>query len=108
MKLPAVSLPRSGTPHDELLALMRDNKAGDADWRGGRTWSLIYPAGEDVDAVLHDANNLYLYENALNPFRFPSLADMEKEVVAMTARLLNAPPEGSGTMTSGGTESIVQ
>src|SRR5919108_695575 len=108
MKLPDVSLPQSGTPHDELLALMRDNKAGDADWRGGKTWSLIYPAGEDVDAVLRDANDLYLYENALNPFKFPSLDRMEREVVAMTARLLNAPDDASGSMTSGGTESILQ
>ncbi len=108
MKLPDVSLPEHGTPHAELLAGMQERKKADADWRGARTFSLIYPAGPDVDAVLHDANNLYLYENALNPFRFPSLADMEKEVVAMTARLLNASPTGSGTMTSGGTESIVQ
>ncbi len=108
MKLPDVSLPEHGTPHDELFSRMRERKQADADWRGGKTWSLIYPAGEDVDAVLHEANNLYLFENALNPFRFPSLADMEKEVVAMTARLLNAPPEGSGVLTSGGTESIVQ
>ena len=108
MKLPDASLPERGTPHDELLARMRERKAADADWRGGKTWSLIYPAGSDVDAVLHDANNLYLFENALNPFRFPSLAEMEKEVVAMTARLLNAPGDASGSMTSGGTESIVQ
>lgn len=108
MKLPDVSLPENGTPHSELLDRMRERKAADADWRSARTFSLIYPAGAQVDAVLHEANNLYLYENALNPFRFPSLADMEKEVVAMTARLLNAPPEASGSMTSGGTESIVQ
>ena len=108
MKLPDVSLPKRGTPHPELIERMRERKAADADWRGARTFSLIYPAGPEVDAVLHDANNLYLYENALNPFRFPSLAEMEKEVVAMTARLLNAPPEASGSLTSGGTESIAQ
>lgn len=108
MKLPDVSLPAEGTPREQVIARMRERKAADADWRGARTFSLIYPAGEDVDAVLHEANNLYLYENALNPFRFPSLADMEKEVVAMTARLLNAPSSASGSMTSGGTESIVQ
>lgn len=107
MKLPDVSLPEHGTPPDELFRRMRERKAADADWRGGKTWSLIYPAGPDVDAVLREANELYMFENALNPFRFPSLADMEKEVVAMTARLLNAPPEASGSMTSGGTESIL-
>jgi glutamate/tyrosine decarboxylase-like PLP-dependent enzyme len=108
MQLPDVSLPKTGVPHDELIERMKQRKTADADWRGGKTWSLIYPAGADVDAVLYDANNLYLYENALNPFRFPSLAEMEKEVVAMSARLLNAPPSGSGVLTSGGTESILQ
>jgi glutamate/tyrosine decarboxylase-like PLP-dependent enzyme len=108
MRLPDARLPEHGLSREEVFAKMRERKAADADWRGGKTWSLIYPAGEDVDEVLYEANNLYLYENALNPFRFPSLDAMEKEVVAMTARLLNAPAEGSGSMTSGGTESILQ
>ena len=47
-----MQLPGSGTPLEALLARMRERKAADADWRGGRTWSLVYPAGEDVDAVL--------------------------------------------------------
>ncbi|OLR91031.1 pyridoxal phosphate-dependent decarboxylase family protein [Actinokineospora bangkokensis] len=108
MEIPEVRLPADGTPRDELFAELRERKRADADWRGGRTWSLIYPAGEDVDAVLREANELYLHENALNPFRFPSLADMEREVVAMTAGLLHAPAGASGSMTSGGTESIMQ
>src|SRR2546428_12112485 len=107
MSLPDVSLPEHGTPRDELFETIRARKAADADWRGGKTWSLIYPAGEDVDDVLREANELYMFENALNPLKFPSLAQMEKEVVAMTARLLNAPEEASGSMTSGGTESIL-
>ncbi|GLZ37417.1 aspartate aminotransferase family protein [Actinokineospora sp. NBRC 105648] len=108
MDLPDTSLPEHGTPREELFADLRARKTADADWRGGRTWSLVYPAGEDVDAVLKEAHDLYLYENALNPFRFPSLADMEREVVAMTAGLLHAPAGASGSMTSGGTESIMQ
>ncbi|PPK68069.1 aspartate aminotransferase family protein [Actinokineospora auranticolor] len=108
MDLPETSLPAHGTPREELFADLRARKSADADWRAGRTWSLIYPAGEDVDAVLREAHELYLYENALNPFRFPSLADMEREVVAMTAGLLHAPPGASGSLTSGGTESIMQ
>ncbi len=100
-------LPRTGTPPDELIARMKEMKKADADWRGGRTWSLVYPAGEDVDAVLREANHLYLFENALNPFRFPSLRQMEVDVVEMTAGLLNAPEDAGGAMTSGGTESIL-
>jgi sphinganine-1-phosphate aldolase len=86
---------------------MKARKAQDADWRAGKTWSLIYPAGPEVDALLAEANELYLYENALNPFRFPSLRQMEVDVVEMTAGLLHAPEGAGGCMTSGGTESIL-
>ncbi|NNL66696.1 MAG: aspartate aminotransferase family protein [Myxococcales bacterium] len=102
-----MELPKQGIAKDELLAEMKARKAQDADWRAGKTWSLIYPAGEEVDALLMEANQLYLYENALNPFRFPSLRQMEVDVVEMTARLLHAPDGFGGCMTSGGTESII-
>jgi glutamate/tyrosine decarboxylase-like PLP-dependent enzyme len=100
-------LPRNGTPLGALLARMRERKAADADWRGGRTFSLVYPAGPEVDEVLREASLLYLHENALNPFRFPSLRQMEDEVVSMTAGLLHGGPGAGGAMTSGGTESIL-
>ncbi len=102
-----MKLPEKGLAPDELFARMRERKREDADWRGGRTWSLIYPAGDDIDEVLREANLLYLYENALNPFRFPSLKDMEAEVVSMTASILGGGGASGGTMTSGGTESIL-
>jgi sphinganine-1-phosphate aldolase len=99
--------PEKGIPKDELLARMRERKRADADWRGGRTFSLVYPAGHDVDEVLREAAELYLFENALNPFRFPSLRQMEDDVVALTADLLHAGAGAGGAMTSGGTESIL-
>jgi sphinganine-1-phosphate aldolase len=102
-----VELPKTGLPREQVIARMRERKERDADWRGARTWSLVYPAGPDVDAMLRDANELYLYENALNPFRFPSLREMEVEVVSMTGHLLHAPEGFGGAMTSGGTESIL-
>jgi glutamate/tyrosine decarboxylase-like PLP-dependent enzyme len=102
-----MELPERGSSRDDVLARMRERKGADADWEGGRTWSLIYPAGEEVDDMLRAANELYMFENALNPFRFPSLRTMEEEVCAMTASLLHAPEESGGAMTSGGTESIL-
>ena len=95
-----MELPKQGMPRKEVAARILEKKAADADWRGGRTWSLIYPAGEDVDAVLRDANELYLFENALNPFRFPSLREMEGDVVSMTGGLVHAPEGFGGAMTS--------
>jgi glutamate/tyrosine decarboxylase-like PLP-dependent enzyme len=102
-----MQLPKEGQPAEEVLGRMRAGKEKDADWRAGKTWSLIYPAGEEVDALLRAANELYVFENALNPFRFPSLATMEQEICSMTRSLLNAPEGAGGTMTSGGTESIL-
>ncbi|MEZ4333788.1 MAG: aspartate aminotransferase family protein [Myxococcota bacterium] len=101
------TLPKAGIPRDRLFETMRARKQHDADWRGARTWSLCYPAGEDVDAVLAEANQLYLYENALNPFRFPSIRQMEVDVVGIALSLLHAPEAADGCMTSGGTESII-
>jgi sphinganine-1-phosphate aldolase len=102
-----VTLPERGIPREALLAAMKERKAKDANWRDARTFSLVYPAGPEVDEILHDAVNLYLHENALNPLRFPSLREMEIEVVGDTAALLSAPAGAGGCMTSGGTESII-
>ncbi len=102
-----MELPKSGSNRDELLGRMRERKGKDADWHGARTFSLVYPANDEVDGILSDANNLYMFENALNPLRFPSLREMELEVVDMTAGLLHAPEGAAGCMTSGGTESII-
>ena len=104
---PSTRLPAEGVAPEELFTAMRERKKEDADWRSARTWSLIYPAGEDVEEVVEQANLLYLHENALNPMRFPSLRTMEREVVSMTAHLLHAPGGAGGCMTSGGTESIL-
>ena len=102
-----MELPKEGVARDALFQEMRERKQRDADWRGARTFSLVYPTHEDVEEVVEEANRLYLHENALNPFRFPSLREMEVDVVTMTAGLLHAPPEAGGCMTSGGTESIL-
>jgi glutamate/tyrosine decarboxylase-like PLP-dependent enzyme len=92
---------------EEVLSAMREMKAGDADWRGGHTWSLVYYAGDEHIKVIQDAYDLFLMENALNPMAFPSLQRMENDVVAITANLLGGGAEASGSMTSGGTESIL-
>lgn len=103
-----MALPEQGRSRDEVFAQMRERKAADAKWDQGRTFSLIYPTGrDDIDALLMDANALYLYENALNPIRFPSLQQMEADIVADTGSLVNLPADGGGTLSSGGSESIL-
>ena len=100
-------IPATGRDRDELLAEMAAFRDDDVNWQDGRTWSLVYPVDEQHERLLERAHNLFLGTNGLNPMAFPSLKRMESEVVQMTASMLNAPDEAAGTMTSGGTESIL-
>lgn len=86
---------------------MRRLRESDANWRSGKTWSLVYYGGEEITAVLEKATLLYLHGNALNPMAFPSLLKFENEVAAMAAGLLGGGAAAAGNMTSGGTESIL-
>jgi glutamate/tyrosine decarboxylase-like PLP-dependent enzyme len=88
-------------------------KQGDQDWRGGRVFSLVYSAGDDVHELLSDALSLFSAENGLNVLAFPSLGVMQHDIVRNTATLLGAdnPAAGGaveGYLTSGGTESLLQ
>jgi sphinganine-1-phosphate aldolase len=98
--------PARGRPVDDLITELRLGRGDDADWRRGRTFSLVYNAADAELERLHEAVAAeYLHENYLNPFAFPSLLRMEREVVAMGADLLHGNPRG-GKLTSGGTESL--
>jgi sphinganine-1-phosphate aldolase len=98
--------PERGRPAAELLAELGAGRGGDADWRRGRTFSLVYnPADPGLEELQEAVARAYLHENYLNPFAFPSLLRMEREVVAMGAGLLHGDPR-AGRLTSGGTESI--
>ena len=101
-----MKLPKTGTTRDELMAEMGALRSRDADWRSGRTWSLVYFAGDEVTALLKDAYTMFLSENALSPMAFPSLRKFEAEVVAIAADLLGG-TEAVGSLTSGGSESIL-
>lgn len=100
-------LPESPPSFDEILAELATYKEHDADWRGGKVWSLVYHPGDAFSDFLKKAHQLYFSENALNPMAFKSLRRMEAEVVRMTATMLNGGPEATGTMTTGGTESVL-
>ncbi|MGB2693826.1 MAG: aspartate aminotransferase family protein [Dehalococcoidia bacterium] len=102
-----MKIPKNGTPRDELLARMEDARSRDADWRHGKTWSLVYFAGDDVTDVLKAAYTKFFSENGLSPMAFQSLRTFEAEVVAIAADLLGGGDEAAGSMTSGGSESIL-
>ncbi|MGE5184313.1 MAG: pyridoxal phosphate-dependent decarboxylase family protein [Acidobacteriota bacterium] len=102
-----MTIPASGRPPDELLAELSARAADDVDWRGGRVFSLVYHAGEDHERLVARAHALYASANLLNPVAFAGLRRLERDVVAMAAALMHGPATATGTVTSGGTESIL-
>lgn len=101
------TLPKQGFDAQTILNTMQELRGEDASWSEGKCWALVYSAGEEVTDVLRQAFTMFLTENALNPTAFPSLKQMETEVVAMTGHLLGGDAETTGSMTTGGTESIL-
>ncbi len=96
------AFPKTGTSRAAIAEEMERARAGDADHRHAKTFSLVYHAADDVLEVAREAYVRFFSENALNPMAFPSLRGFERDVVSMTLDLLHAPAGSAGSMTSGG------
>ncbi|WP_447646997.1 pyridoxal phosphate-dependent decarboxylase family protein [Nocardioides zeae] len=93
---------------DDVLARLAELQQGDLPTHGGRTLAYVYDSGlAEVDRVGREAVAAYAATNGLDPTAFPSTLTMENEVVGLTADLLGAPDTVVGTVTSGGTESVL-
>jgi sphinganine-1-phosphate aldolase len=100
-----VKLPIKGRPRDDILAAIEEMQRADVKWRDGHAWAYVYFADDDLLTLTKDAYLSSFSENALAPSAFPSLRQMEEDVVAMAADLFSC-PASAGSITSGGSESI--
>ena len=103
----AKSLPERGLDVSTVFETLEGLRRNDVRWREGRAFSLAYNAGPEALAVAEEAYRRFSGENALNTGAFPSLRQIQADVVDMTKPWLGASNEGAGFMTSGGTESIL-
>lgn len=99
-------IPANGRDAKELLREIEERHAEDIDWRGGRAFSLVYNVDDhDHEDLIEQVGLRYLHDNALNPFKYPSVLQMELDVIAMACQLMGTEPN-AGSLSSGGTESI--
>jgi len=96
-----------GTAAQTILSNLEELRAHDIRWRDGKAFSLTYCASDEARHLSETAYRMFSHENALNVAAFPSLKNMQQEVLDFVMQLLQAPPSGAGFMTSGGTESLV-
>lgn len=107
MSRASMQFPTKRKSKTDVLAALQVARQKDVRWQDGKAFSLVYYAGEDVAELAKQAYEMYFSENALNPTAFPSLRKFEAEVIAMCAALLGGDENVTGTMTSGGTESLL-
>ena len=107
MARPKVILPEKGIPEADLLKDMENIRKDDINWRNGKVWSLVYHATDEHTEMLKKAYTMFFSKNALSPMAFPSLRKFETEVISMAVDLFNGDKRCCGSMTSGGTESLL-
>ena len=86
--------------------VMERRPRGDLDWLTRMATGTNYPAGDDVLEVAKEAYLRFFSTNGLLPGTFPSLARFEREVIDYAAGLFHG-PDAVGSITSGGSESIL-
>src|SRR5919106_2841941 len=109
-------LPPQGVARDEVLQQVNDLATWERPrWQDGLASGAVYHGGDDHIAFLNRAYATTSQANPLHADLWPSATKYEAEIVAMTAAMLGGDAVGSddprrqivGTVTSGGTESIL-
>jgi sphinganine-1-phosphate aldolase len=110
-------LPTTPLEREEVLAVIRSiNSAEESRWKQGFVSGAVYHGDDEHIAFLNQVYSLNSQSNPLHADIWPGTAKYEAEIVSMTANMLganNSPreeyPENQvcGTVTSGGTESIL-
>jgi sphinganine-1-phosphate aldolase len=104
-------LPEQGVPREEVLAQLEAMADAEREkWQGGHVSGAVYEGEPEHVAFLNRAYAIHSQSNPLHLDVWPSAAKFEAEIVAMTAGMLGAeetPDDVVGTVTSGGTESIM-
>ncbi|MFI5426938.1 pyridoxal phosphate-dependent decarboxylase family protein [Aeromicrobium sp. UC242_57] len=93
---------------DHILQQLEQLRAHDLPTHGGRTLAYVYDSGlSDADTLGKTALAMYASTNGLDPTAFPSLLAMERDLVAFARPMVHGSETMVGSVTSGGTESIL-
>ncbi|XP_017878105.1 sphingosine-1-phosphate lyase-like [Ceratina calcarata] len=103
-----VKLPEEGIKPKEIIEKVKQSiQLGSYDWKSGRVSGAIYRIDTDLLQLMGDIYSIASYTNPLHPDVFPGVCKMEAEVVKIACNLFHGGEDSCGTMTSGGTESIL-
>ena len=100
-------LPAIGRPRAEVLAALEGSRAAKRSrWQEGFASGAVYHGDASHIDFLNQAYAVHSQSNPLHADLWPATVRFEAEIVAMTAHMLHG-EAAVGTVTSGGTESIL-
>ncbi len=105
---PLAAIPPSGRPRDEVLAFMRDLRdREESRWSDGFASGSVYHGDPAHVAFLSEVYALHSQTNPLHADLWPSITKFEGDIVRMTAAMMHGGDDVVGSVSSGGTESIL-
>ena len=102
---PLYSLPVQGSSYEDVIARVRELKAGMTSGQRGKLASTTFQGQEEMQKVLHEAFVEFMDWNGLFSFQEASAAKMENEVLDICIDTMNGGEQGRANLTVGGTES---
>ncbi|XP_075932909.1 sphingosine-1-phosphate lyase 1 [Anarhichas minor] len=101
-------LPSKGLSQSQVLDKIREYQTlNEVQWETGCVSGAVYWGDESLTNLLVKVYGDFAWSNPLHPDIFPGVRKMEAEVVRMSCTLFHGGPNSCGTVTSGGTESIL-
>ncbi|CAB3239496.1 unnamed protein product [Arctia plantaginis] len=101
-------LPESGLSAEQVMEEVNDLVSlGAYDWKNGCVSGAVYHVSQEISKVACDAYAMTAYTNPLHSDVFPGINKMEAEIVRMAVNLFHGDEDCCGTVTTGGTESII-
>jgi len=114
---PVSCIPAKGRPREDILKEMEELASREESrWKDGFVSGAVYHGDQEHINFLNKVYAINSQSNPLHSDLWPSTTKFESEIVSMTANMLGAAVAGSGsdsggqvcgTVTSGGTESIL-
>lgn len=101
-------LPSRGLSQNQVLEQIKEYQTlNEVQWEKGCVSGAVYWGDETLTKLLVKVYGDFAWSNPLHPDIFPGVRKMEAEVVRMSCSLFQGGPNSCGTVTSGGTESIL-
>ena len=101
-------LPEEGVAKEKILSILSElASAENKSWEEGRVSGAVYQGEEDFVAFLEKVHSIYSQSNPLHVDIWPSAVKFDSEIVTMCSSIMHGDERVRGSVTSGGTESIL-